>query len=331
MSQDMVYAPVMITTCNRYEHLQRCIESLKRNKYADKTELYISVDYPPNDNYREGWEKICQLLNKPMDVFYKVHVFFQETNLGVDDNYRYLEQVVFEKHDRLIYTEDDNEFSINFLVYMNKGLDLYKDHPKVYGIVGYADGRKFQCGEDNVIPLTDYCAWGMGIWREKEKVIHEQMTMDNWLRAAQNYRLMWKLYSRRKKLFSRMMGTIIDNPNNSVLPNTDINRGIVLALNGFCTINPVKSKVRNWGWDGSGQNIIGSIAGNAVQTSRELDEDEDFEYKLQEVQVNIYNDRLLDGDDGWRRERAKWYNDPMLYLLYRLLGRDRFLKVTHRR
>ncbi|MCH5248885.1 MAG: glycosyltransferase family 2 protein [Lachnospiraceae bacterium] len=332
MSQEMVYAPVAISACYRDEHLNRCIQSLKKNTYADKTELYISVDYPPSESRTEGWEKVCRMLKNPIEGFDKVHVYFQKHNLGLSGNYQFLEKTVFAKYDRLIHTEDDNEFSVNFLTYMNKGLALYKDHPTVYGIVGYAHDYQFNCGENNVVALTDFSAWGMGIWREKEKIIHEQLTMENWLRAAQNYRLMWKLYSRRKKLFSRMLGTILSTSDADVIPNVDVNRGIFLALNGFCTINPIKSKVRNWGWDGSGLHTKGSAEENILQTNLELDEDEDFEFRLKGgVQTSKFNDRLLDDNNRWGRERVKWYNDPMLYLLYRLLGKDRFLRFTHRR
>lgn len=330
MESAMIYAPVMIITCNRYEHLSRCINSLKKNTYADQTELYISVDYPPNENYRAGWEKVCQLLKEPLEGFYRVHVFFQEKNLGMSRNYQYLESIIFDKYDRLIYTEDDNEFSVNFLAYMDKGLELYKEHAMVFGICGYADDNEFQCGEDNVVPLTNFSAWGMGVWREKEKIIQEQLVIQNWLDAAKHVKIMWNLYSRRKRLFSRMLGTITRSLDDMKLLNTDINRGIFLAINGFCTINPVKTKVRNWGWDGSGQNIMGDREGNIRHTSLELDENDDFEYKLSEIRINKYNDRLLDSNDEWNRERSKWYNDPLVYVLYRLMGRELFLKFVQK-
>ena len=55
----MIYAPVMIITFNRPQHLKRCIESLQRNEYAKYTELYISVDYPRTEDCKEDWQKVC--------------------------------------------------------------------------------------------------------------------------------------------------------------------------------------------------------------------------------------------------------------------------------
>ncbi len=326
----MIYAPVIIITCNRYEHLERCIASLKENTYADQTELYISVDYPPNDEYKEGWEKVCQLLQKPIAGFAGVHLYFQETNLGVYENYQFLRRAAFENHDRLIYTEDDNEFAPNFLAYIDKGLELYENHPKVYGICGYIDDYPFHHGEDNVIPLTDGCEWGMGIWREKEAVVQEQLTMRTWINAAKDVKLMKQLYKNRSRLFSRMLGRLISGNEEQELLNIDVNRGIFMALNDFCAINPVRTKVRNWGFDGSGQNIIGDRDEHVQHVGQRLDTDRDFEYKLDRVEVNHDNDRLLDSNDSWNREQAKWYRDPLTYLVYRLLGRKLFLRLTHR-
>ncbi len=326
----MIYAPVMITTCNRYEHLKRCLESLQKNTYADETEVYISVDYPPSEEYRSGWEKVCGFLKKPLMGFKEVHIYYQKKNLGPDLNYQYLEELIFRQVDRLIFTEDDNEFSVNFLAYMDKGLELYEKHPTVYGICGYADEFPFESGTDNVIALTNFSAWGMGLWREKEKVIHQRLTRQYWIKQSKKFCLMWRIYSRRSRLFSRMLGTLLENDESDQLPNTDINRGIILACNGYCTINPTVSKVRNWGWDGSGMNIVGSEQGNEGHVRLALDVDADFEYHVHKVKAYRYNDRLLDDNDEWNRDSAKWYHDPLLYLTYFLMGRKRFMKITHR-
>lgn len=47
----MVYAPVCIPTLNRYEHLKELIESLQRNPWAQYTDLFIGLDFPPGEKY----------------------------------------------------------------------------------------------------------------------------------------------------------------------------------------------------------------------------------------------------------------------------------------
>lgn len=40
------FAPVIIPTLCRYEHFKECLESLSRCTWAEKTEVYIGLDYP---------------------------------------------------------------------------------------------------------------------------------------------------------------------------------------------------------------------------------------------------------------------------------------------
>ena len=49
------YAPVMIPTLCRYEHLKRCIESLQMNSWAKYTDLYIGLDYPAKESHIDGY------------------------------------------------------------------------------------------------------------------------------------------------------------------------------------------------------------------------------------------------------------------------------------
>lgn len=332
MEKELIYAPIIITTCNRYEHLKRCIDSLKRNSYASKTELYISIDYPPNECYEEGWKKICMFLDHAIEGFKYVKIFKQEKNLGPFENENFLKNIVFKNYDRLILTEDDNEFSENFIEYMDKGLTIFRDDPKIFGICGYAHNYKFRYDlNDNIIALTDFNAWGMGIWKEKEDIILSQLYVSNWIKAMQNWKNMIKLYIERKRLFSRMLGVVLNINIQEKLPNTDINRGIVLAINNYCTINPVVSKVRNWGWDGSGSNILGSHSKYKEYIERKLDIEKSFEYKYDVISVNYFNNKLLDDNDEWNRKRSRWYNDPFTYILYRILGRNGYFKWKYRK
>ena len=56
------YAPVIIATLNRYAYLKRCLESLEKNTDAEKTEVYVSVDFPPSEKYYSGYEEVVKYL-----------------------------------------------------------------------------------------------------------------------------------------------------------------------------------------------------------------------------------------------------------------------------
>ena len=50
----MIYSPVIITTLNRHEHFRQCLESLERCTDADKTNVYVALDYPPSEKMRRA-------------------------------------------------------------------------------------------------------------------------------------------------------------------------------------------------------------------------------------------------------------------------------------
>src|SRR5574344_2091111 len=101
----MNYYPVLIPTLCRYDHFYRCVESLSKNTYADKTELVIGLDYPPSDKYREGYEKIKAYI-PTIKGFRKVTVFEHDHNLGANDNFFFLRDYCLWKYDAYIITED---------------------------------------------------------------------------------------------------------------------------------------------------------------------------------------------------------------------------------
>lgn len=330
MESKMIYAPVMITACNRYRHLERCIVSLKKNGCAKETELYISVDYPWDDQYVEDWKKVCAFLKKPIDGFKQVTIYYQEKNLGFYKNKTFLYEKVYERHDRVIFTEDDNEFSTNFLEYIDKGLMLYENDPNVFAICGYGYDYDFNTHGNNVIALTNCCVWGCGFWREKERIMSEQLHLHVWEKKARNPILMFGIYRNRKRLFSRMLGVLLSEFQPETIESRDISRAVVMALNGWYSVNPVLSKVRNWGWDGTGMNISGSREKQEEYEKQKIDVEPHFEYFDTGLQRDKDNDRQLDEHGEWNSERARWYADPLTYLLYWILGKRLFKKYVRK-
>ena len=111
----MIYAPVLIPTLNRYEHLKQCLESLSRCTWADKTEVYVALDYPPQDKwdkYAPGWEKNRDWLRSVGDMgFKKLHLIERTENYGIWNsklsNIDALVQEVKRLHPYYIVSEDE--------------------------------------------------------------------------------------------------------------------------------------------------------------------------------------------------------------------------------
>lgn len=116
------YVPVIIPTLCRFEHFKRCVESLQKCVGAKETELYVGVDYPAKPSHQEGHDKIIDYLNAGLNGFKKVVVFQHKENLGATGNLYFLNNEVKKNHYASIWSEDDNFFSPNFLLFINKGL-----------------------------------------------------------------------------------------------------------------------------------------------------------------------------------------------------------------
>ena len=244
------YAPVLIPTLNRYEHLKRCVESLEKCTGAEKTDVYVALDYPPNEKYVEGWKKTDSFLKEKEKNhnFRNLFVRRRESNCGIghpNDNLSQLVKEVRLTSETYIMTEDDNEFSPNFLEYINWGLDYYNDDNSIFAICGCKDLETSDI-KNNVYKLNKiFCAWGYGSWfAKRDKMTNlfdveklKQIVINSkWTDAfnAKVLRLSSLLYQMANKSFHGDM--II-----SLLPDDE----------KWCVF-PKDNKVRNWGWDGTG-------------------------------------------------------------------------------
>ena len=116
----MIYAPIIIPTLCRYDHLVRLMESLKKNTWAKYIDIYIGIDYPPSEQYVDGYQRICNYLESDFPEFACVKIIKRSNNLGSFYNCESIINEVLNKYDRFIRTDDDAEFSPNFSEYIDK-------------------------------------------------------------------------------------------------------------------------------------------------------------------------------------------------------------------
>lgn len=242
----MTIYPVAIPTLNRYLHFRNCIESLANCTHADQTELIISLDYPPNDSYSEGYNQIKKYIPQIVG-FQKVTLIEQKYNLGPSGNWSFLAEYCFNNYCAYIATEDDNVFSPCFLDYMNHALERFSDDPKILSISGYNHVDFYNQNGYSTYLSKDSCAWGIGLWKEKEKKYYKDF----------NYY--------KKVVYSRQMGGLLVNTYpalysmlSSMVKDKrcweDVMRATVNILEGYYQLQPSISLVRNTGFDGSGVN-----------------------------------------------------------------------------
>ena len=267
----MQYAPIVIPTLCRYEHFKRCVESLSQCTLADKTQLYIGLDFPKNESHYEGYQLISEYLPK-ISGFKKVTVIRRSVNYGASKNADELERLVYEQHDRIIETEDDNEFSPNFLEYINMGLDRFENDPRIIAVCGYW-GEKFEFGKysSNFLIRRGFNGWGFGTWRDKLGKI--EYTPDEILEFIANPVLRKRLFATYERKFYAIFPYILKN---AVMWGDGATEFEMIQKDLYC-VYPTRSKVRNHGHDGSG--VHGGHITESPYSRISLDSEQHFAYE----------------------------------------------------
>ncbi len=326
----MIYAPVYIPTLNRYQHFKKCIESLEACTGASDTDVYIALDYPPSKEYEEGWKHINSYLAQKeiSNGFNKLFVLRRNFNYGLGGAYTNGSPVweyMVNHYDRFIFSEDDNVFSPNFLDYMNKGLELYKNNKRVVAICGYKND--FEClhnDNNHFAQHSLYQAWGVGTWVDRAMNIKEELTPNYFRRIIYSHSRWRRCY----KYWPHWFMTIVRNAmaTQSHLPMHDTNMGFYLINENRCVICPTISKVRNMGWDAQATTTYldkGNLRGRAEhELNLVIDHEKTFEYEGDPFQFEEENTLAMAQWDGkWEtgRMRSLWRIYPRIWA-FRILA-----------
>lgn len=264
------FAPVIIPTLNRYQHFKRCVESLSKCSHSDRTDLFIFLDYPLNETHWEGYNNIKKYI-QIIHGFKSINLIERQKNYGALKNYQELLREMFEKYEKIIFTEDDNIFSPNFLEYMNNGLIKFEGNKKISAICAY--NYPIIMPNDfitNYYRYRGFSAWGFATWRNRfEEVVYTKEMMIEFSRHSDFIVEMKKISERH--LF---------NLATSILTNNEKYGDFTIFLNNirkdqYC-IFPILSKVKNYGNDGTGVHC-GSLQ-EKLFTNQSIDELSTFEF-----------------------------------------------------
>lgn len=335
----MLYAPVVIPTLNRDWHLKKCLDSLAANSVAGNTDIYISVDYPPSEKYAVGYEKVKDLL-KTYDFsrFKSHHVLYQDKNLGPTGNSDLLVNMVGAISDYIIYTEDDNEFSPNYLYYMDKGFEEFRNDSSVVYMCGSSDtGWKF--GADaNVMKSKLLSAYGVGFWFSRKVRFNEEG--NNYLLDKKNwtYRNFRSLYKKNRVLFWIYITGILGSEDGLNIKDRnqiifcDSSTSIYMHYSDYVCVCPRLAKSRTFGNDGSGVNMP-VMENNSKDV---LDTADTFDYVYPE-DFCFDDENYRKGDDIMYHEMSQVVNlrfrlfVAWLIALYICITRSRSLPILLRR
>jgi hypothetical protein len=291
MDKKMDLAPIGIITYSRIEFLKKTIESLKRNPIAIKSQLYIFVDGPKDgDNLKV--HNVIEYANT-IDGFERVTV---STRIGNNRSDNYFNGIgyLLKKYKKVIFLEDDNIVSSQFLEYMNSGLDYYKDNMNILAICGYNPPVEYATKyKNNDHYLSSYFnAWGYATWANRETLEIEKIN-------SQYSELLSNrgLYSKIKRKHPRLIGGL-KLINDRKLNAGDYRITFHLIKNDCYVVKPIISYVNNIGHDGSGVHC-----GKTNKYDNNV-----INYSLVNFSKNIKYDPSL--DLVWRRFMDK--KDPII-------------------
>lgn len=323
----MVYAPILVPTLCRSDHFIRLIESLKKNSWAKYTDVYVAVDFPPSNKYYKGWEAICSYLSKGnFEVFQTFNVVKRESNFGSSKNMTFLLQEVLKNHDRWIRTDDDCEFSPNFIEYMDKCLEQYEHDPNVVAVTGYSYPVKWKvCDGTTCMKQNFNCSmWGTGFWKSKMKSYSDYISSGQMLKdvgiVIKERRYEKMIDAAKSEYFPAATSW---NPQRYALMMrpTDMAVRSYLAVANKYVISPVISKVRNLGFDGSGEycgnvtnEAYGEYADNYDYSNQPIDSSLTFEIVADPV-LDLGANRALLNEFDRRTSDQMRFTRFLIYML----------------
>lgn len=304
------FAPILIPTLNRYDHFKSCISSLKKCLYSDQTDLFIALDYPSKEEQNDGYFKIINFLNSNISGFNTVTIYKRNVNYGAFKNVMDAQNQIFQDYKSIIISEDDNEFSPNFIDYMNTGLIKFEHDPRIYSICGYKHPiiipRDYK---ENYFIYKGFSAWGFAVWKDKFKTsFYSKNELVEFLSLKSNISELNKISNRH---YFNIIEAIIKNKSRFgdftyFLTNTKYNT---------YSIFPTISKVKNNGNDGSGVNCVEKT--NDKSFDQILDEDKTFKIStnnyLESPEItNRYREYFT---PKWKT-RIKNYSYYLIYKFY---------------
>lgn len=239
----MKYAPLMIMVYDRLDHFKNLINSLLNDPLACETDLYVISDAAFCDEHQDKINAVRDYA-KTISGFKSFTLIEDSKNKGAFESYTFLLSLVFEKHENVIFFEDDNLVTPNYLEFMNNALNKYEHEPRVVYVCGY--NFPINIPKDYKYDAYFYgsvCAWGYGMWRDKFLDVNS-ITKDD---MREDKKTLHKI----KKTSSQLYHILLSDIYSKRFLN-DARIGYLMAKNDLVSVLPCFSLVQNTGHDGTG-------------------------------------------------------------------------------
>ena len=159
-------APVALFAYNRPKSFIRTVQALAENELAERTEIYLFLDGPKNEEDQNRSLEIESYFDNIKGFLTKTK-YVRTSNYGLKRNIIAGVNQMMDLHDRAIFLEDDLVTSKYFLRFMNSSLELYENTEDVCQVSGYSYlehyFKAFETHATYFLRGGDCLAWGT--WR----------------------------------------------------------------------------------------------------------------------------------------------------------------------
>lgn len=238
-------APIIIFAFNRTEPLRGLLESLRRCPESQESDLYVFVDGARNAEEATRVQAVREYAES-IEGFKTIHHEFSDTNKGLGPSIIAGVSKVISRHGCAIVLEDDLVLQPNFLHFMNEGLARYADEKKVFSICGYTN----KVVPDRKYPFDAYfCArsssWGWATWADRWQTVDWELEP-------------WDDFKKYRHQFNKWGGSDCFGMLEGWKTGKNRSWAIRFCFSQFMqdklSLFPIKSLVKNDGFDGNGTN-----------------------------------------------------------------------------
>jgi hypothetical protein len=311
----MTSTGIAVFAYNRPDHLRRVLSGLQRN---DVDHLYIFADGTRNEQDQQRVSDVREVIDQ-ID-YCRTTVTAHERNIGLAESLTGGIERVFEDHERIIVLEDDCVPAQNFVSFMNTSLERYANDERIMNVNGYSPPIEIPDDYSYDVYFTyRSSSWGWGTWRSAwEHFERDPLTVEELERKKNEFK---RITDKAGKDLYPMMRDQLEGS----IDSWAVWWSFAIAANDGLCLNPVDSKIRNIGHDGTGVHT-----GNTDRYEVDLDTTSVGELNFPDgpfvsKQINSQYNRYISGGrrNKLKRHAAELLKKLGLYKVY-LRARDCF-------
>jgi hypothetical protein len=240
----MSEAPIALFVYNRPWHTRQTVESLQKNESAEQSDLFIFSDAPKNPEASSAVQEVREYI-RGIGGFKSVTIIEREENLGLANSIIDGVTRLCNDYGRVIVLEDDLVVSPYFLGYMNEALEQYQNDDRVMQISAHMFPVNITSETDAVfLPMTT--SWGWATWKRSWQRFDRAAT--GYEEIRRNAALLKQFNLGGSYKYSGMM----ERQLRGEIDSWAVRWHLSVFLQSGLTLFPIRTLVKNMGFDGSG-------------------------------------------------------------------------------